>query len=324
MAEKYTLQPEKPRSWGVSGVLRVKYSEDFLEAVIRSHVDLLDELVIVHAETNDQTLDIIRRCQDDHPDKIRLHAYPHPVAGIGSSRHAQLDDSHPESIASYYNWAFSKASFQVATKVDDDHLPVTHRFAEAVEKIKRTRPTRFIHTYSGLNVIKTQDGLLMPESQMVAGVGDTWFFDIAEDTHFEQHPSFERLTYGKRDFEHLGLLFWHLKFMKEDLGVRNCDVDDDEKPATKIQEKFKGEHLLKLEELQREANERFVMIGRSFKASSLLKGRPLWLCRVIEALLAPIFKWRERLSHINSVQFRSLNLNDPNLERIERMDSHSN
>jgi hypothetical protein len=217
----------RSRPFGISGILRFKYSSQFIEQVVRSFLPFLDELAAVYSESDKQTLAIMDRLFNEFPDKIRIYQYPHRVAGIGNPKHRALSRKDPASIANYYNWAFSKARFSVVTKIDDDHLPILPAFQQAVIRIRKKRPKQFIYTYSGINIFVRNGRLHCPLDQVFVGLGDHWFLDLADDLYFDQDEAYEilRFTGLKRTRLHLGLLYWHLKFEKQDLGALNADAD---------------------------------------------------------------------------------------------------
>lgn len=141
-----TLTRERPV--GVSGVLRCKNCEDFLEMCIDSCIDGLDELIAVYHDCTDRTPEILRQKAAQYPDKIRVFEYRPSVYPI------DLDDEEfekakllpPDSIhtlAGYCNYALSKASYRYAVKIDADQVYFTDRLKHICDAYRSDKKVRF-------------------------------------------------------------------------------------------------------------------------------------------------------------------------------------
>lgn len=112
---------------GLSGILRVRNEEEFVEACIDSCIEALDELIIVYNDCTDSTPDIIERKRSEHPTKIKVYPYEHEIYGTNLSKEKfektlALPDDSPHLLCNYYNFALSKVSYQYAMKIDADQI----------------------------------------------------------------------------------------------------------------------------------------------------------------------------------------------------------
>jgi len=288
--------------FGISGIIRLKNAACCVETVIESFIPFLDEIVAVYADCDDDTPYILERLKQRYPEKLRVYAYPSHVASIFSKEHMEVGRLSPKSIANYYNWAFSKASYSVVTKIDHDHLPMEPAFAEAVSMIRRVKPKHFLYTYSGLNLTKTKQGKFgVPLDQVFVGVGDHWFFDLGEDVYFEHLPLYEDLVFDKaRRRKHLGLLYWHVKRLLPGYRPQVPAAASKAPTAREIEG-------VEWEAFKKAAKRRFFFWGHPVSDSKrrVFEGRAHWLVRLL-LLLPNLKKMRSRLIYINVRQLRML------------------
>lgn len=123
------------RSVGVSGLMRVRNEETYLEASIESVIDALDELIICYHECSDQTPVILERKQKEYPDKIRVFHYtPHIYVRNLTLEEFEyvynLPDDSPHLLSTYYNFTLSKATYRYAVKIDADQIYFKSYFAK--------------------------------------------------------------------------------------------------------------------------------------------------------------------------------------------------
>lgn len=64
---------------GLSGILRVRNEEEFVEACIDSCIEALDELIIVYNDCTDATPDIIEQKRIEYPEKIKIYPYEYEI-----------------------------------------------------------------------------------------------------------------------------------------------------------------------------------------------------------------------------------------------------
>jgi hypothetical protein len=80
--------------------------------------------------------------------------------------------------------------------------------------------------FSGLNLFPGPDGNLgILDSDPVSGGGDIGFFPVTNQTYFAHDRRFERFRRGSLRREFAGFLYWHLKYLKRDMGFGNYELD---------------------------------------------------------------------------------------------------
>lgn len=132
---------------GLSGILRVKNEQEFVEACIDSCIEALDELIIVYNDCTDSTPKIIERKRSEYPTKIKVYPYEYEIYGTNLSKEKfektlALPDDSPHLLCNYYNFALSKASYQFAMKIDADQIYCTEelqRWADLCRHPKQCR-----------------------------------------------------------------------------------------------------------------------------------------------------------------------------------------
>lgn len=127
-------QSEK-RPNGVSGLMRVKDEEEYVEASIDSVIDALDELIICYQKCTDRTPEILERKQREYPDKIKLYyyapkVYSHNLTPEEYAYACSLPGDSPYLLSGYYNYTLSKATYRYAVKIDADQVYFTERMQE--------------------------------------------------------------------------------------------------------------------------------------------------------------------------------------------------
>ncbi len=110
------------RKPGISGFMRFRNEEQFVEMAIESVICCLDELVIVHNGCTDRTPQIIEACRQRHPEQIRIYEYKPAVGLPGSAEHRSQPMDSQHSLVNYYNYALTKTSHKIAIKIDGDEL----------------------------------------------------------------------------------------------------------------------------------------------------------------------------------------------------------
>lgn len=206
---------------GISAFMRIRNGAEFLAATIRSHIEFFDEIVAVYNQCTDQTPAILETLQREFgPDRLRVIHYADRVYPPGSAGHAKTRANSPHSLVNYYNFALAATRFQYATKLDDDHVAIEAATRVVTDALRsgRTAPDRML-CFSGLNLFRQPDGHYgVLAADPISGNGDIGFFRVGTDTFFTHDRRFERFQRGKLRREFAGFLYWHLKYLKSDLG----------------------------------------------------------------------------------------------------------
>ncbi|HEY5081664.1 MAG TPA: hypothetical protein VII91_07055 [Bauldia sp.] len=227
--ETYSFRPDDldiaGRFPGIGAFMRVKNGADFIEATIRSHMPHVDEIVIVHNQCTDATPAILARLGGEFGNRLRAFHYQPKVFAPGSDGHAGEPANSPSSFVNQSNFALARTSFQVAVKIDDDHLAMDGRLAALTARI-RAAAYRLERTlcFSGINLARDEAGRIGAlAAEPFVGAGDHFFFEVTPQTYFIHHPRFEDFQHAKpRVFTDFA--YWHLKFLKPDFGFGNRDL----------------------------------------------------------------------------------------------------
>jgi hypothetical protein len=213
---------------GVSAFMRIRNGADWLEVSIRSHMPFFDEIVAVYNQCTDATPEILLRLQTEFgPGRLRVIHYLDQVHPPGSEGHAQTDPSSPNSLVNYYNFALTSTQYRYATKLDDDHLAITETTQRVTDGLRNgTASPNTMYCFSGLNLFPASDGNLgILDSDPISGGGDIGFFPVTNHTYFVHDRRFERFRRGSLRREFAGYLYWHLKYLKRDMGFGNYELD---------------------------------------------------------------------------------------------------
>ncbi len=228
--QKFKFSPEQlsySRKPGISAFMRIKNGADFLEITIRSHLPYFDEIVACYNDCSDDTAAILQRLANEFPEKLRIFHYIPRVYPVLGKQHQQTSTHSLHSMANYYNFTLAKCRFQIAVKLDDDHLPISCALEAAVSKIRSDLLVgkKRLYSFSGINLAGTVADPQIYLNEAFVGSGDIMFFPIDPRLYFVQGAQFEELNCRavKKIYPkcYLGLLYVHLKHLKPYYGFAN-------------------------------------------------------------------------------------------------------
>jgi len=129
----------------VAGIMRVKNDGMFIEDCIESCIEALDELIVVHNDCTDNSVEEIEKMAAKYPDKIRHYAYPYEVWAFNLSKEQfdcvkSLDEDDPHLFSSYSNFALSKVTADYALKIDADQIYFTAKLKEWCDFMRTCEP----------------------------------------------------------------------------------------------------------------------------------------------------------------------------------------
>jgi hypothetical protein len=215
---------------GLSAFMRIRNGAEFLEAAVRSHLPYFDEIVAVYNQCTDATPEILLRLRQAFPHKLRVIHYTDRVFPPGSEGHAATPPDSPQSLVNYYNAALAATAFQVATKLDDDHVAIAETTRALTDRLRRDlaggQAMAHMGCFSGLNLVRgPQRELGILAATPISGAGDIGFFPVRPGTYFVHDRRFERFRRDglPRRFE--GFLYWHLKYLKAEMGFANYELE---------------------------------------------------------------------------------------------------
>ena len=131
----------------VAGIMRVKNDGMFIERCIESCIDALDELIVVHNDCTDNSVEEIEKMREKYPDKIKRYEYPHRVMGVGLTEEEyqfvkDLPEGSPHLLSTYCNFALSKVTTPYALKIDADQVYFTETLKEWCDFIRNCEPQK--------------------------------------------------------------------------------------------------------------------------------------------------------------------------------------
>ena len=214
------------RPEGISAFLRVKNGAEYLEPAIRSHIRHFDEIVVVFNGCTDITPDILARLTDEFGERLRVFEYVPEVYPPGSPNHVNVSPDSPHSLVHYSNFALVQTRYSTVTKLDDDHIALDEPLGEVCREIREHGcRLRDIYCFSGVNLARRPDGSLgVPMADPISGSGDIGFFSPSQATRFRHDARFERFDRGGLSLRFAGFLYWHMKYLKRDMGFANYDL----------------------------------------------------------------------------------------------------
>ena len=138
--KKFDVSIEKwtaPHSHGISGLFRLKNEEQFMEAAVLSHLQWLDQAVLVIQPSEDRTEELAYGLRAKHRDKIKIAHYPFPVHWLHAVQH---ESTAPEDISVFgmvhmTNWGISQCDYSWIAKIEGDviGLATFENIREAVD-----------------------------------------------------------------------------------------------------------------------------------------------------------------------------------------------
>lgn len=228
---------------GISGFMRLKDEELYLDAAIKSHIEHVDELILVFNNCTDSTPEICRKWQNDYPEKVKVFEYTPYVFPLGTVESRTLPPNDPSTLASFYNYALSKTTRKIAIKIDGDHIAIPGVFSKAAQQARELKDNEWL-SLRGANLFEFEGKLfisngynknLLPKAGRSGGNppitgGDHAFFTVAESTWHEmdRREGYEILRLHKiKDvvISYSPVAFLHLKEVKNDKGMKNWELD---------------------------------------------------------------------------------------------------
>lgn len=117
---------------GVSGLMRVRNDAEFIIPCVESCIDALDELIIVYNDCDDNSPQVIEVLQKRYPTKIKAYHYKYKIIAWNLTQEeieGIFSNTIPQenTLAGYYNFTLSKATYRYAMKIDADQIYYSER-----------------------------------------------------------------------------------------------------------------------------------------------------------------------------------------------------
>jgi len=211
----------RPRKPGISAYMRIKNEEQFVRTAILSHIDFYDEIIAVYNDCTDNTEGILTELAQQYPRKLKVHHYPPKVHWAHSAEYAQVAGDSVHGAANYSNYALSKTTRTVATKLDADHLAIPGKLASLTEVIRRdiAAGKRKLYYFSGINLARNSDGKIGVAGHVpFVGNRDHYYHPVGEGFHYKNNKLAEYLAIEDTtlETEYMGIMCFHLKYLKHD------------------------------------------------------------------------------------------------------------
>lgn len=123
----------------VSAVYRVKNAAPFLESAVSSVAPFVSEVIIIDNNSHDETTSIAKKLQQNFAGfcEIKLFSYPQPLAQAGDGYAGTIEKNPEQSLATFYNFCFGKATQDYVMKADAHCIYQPARLLELQDKLKR-------------------------------------------------------------------------------------------------------------------------------------------------------------------------------------------
>jgi len=214
------------RKKGLSMFIRTRNGEDFLEEAIESHIEFLDELVVVYNRCTDGTEKILKKLMKKH-EKIKAFDYVPKVYPPGSKKHIELPPDSKNSLVNYYNFALTRTTKTVVAKLDDDHIGLSKGLDKVTRAIreKNYEIRNEMFCFSGVNLASRNNEIGILKNNPFSGQGDLGFFKVNPETYFVHSPKFEVLNKVLQRKYH-GMAYIHTKYLKKEEGFYVYDLEE--------------------------------------------------------------------------------------------------
>ena len=209
----------KGRSPGVSGYYRLYNEAEFLRASVESHLPFFDELILVHDSTStDNTPEIARTLANTYPEKIKYYYYEPAVYKSRTRAYKILPTNHFASFVNYYNFALSKTTRQIVTKLDGDHIIIESALASVIDRVHSLSFMKnMFFAFVGINLWSYDGRLYVDPMRPITAMGDMGFYVMRpEKRYYTKGRLYERAHFSLdgRQIKCAGILFFHLKYMR--------------------------------------------------------------------------------------------------------------
>ena len=124
---------KKPKEFGFSGCFRLRNESQFMEYAILSHLNWLDEAVLVVQPSDDDTIEKAYRMADEYSE-IEVYEYPFECDWIDTPAFYAKDPHKPGHMVHMSNWAFTKCRYSWIVKVEGDVI-ATSTFTDILDRV---------------------------------------------------------------------------------------------------------------------------------------------------------------------------------------------
>lgn len=253
----------KNRQQGLSAFVRVKDEEQFIFQTLNSHIDLVDEMVIVYNNCSDSSPKIIESFADQYSNKVKVYEYLPEVFPQGAKEFLDLPDDHSQSLVNYYNFSLAMTTKDIVFKLDCDQFAIRKKFQKVYSRIRKDESISCI-SFRGCNLYDTDDGIIHVNGVSPVTYPDRGFFRVKKGIFHRSNGFCEALTFNDCYFPDVKsccdeILYFHLKSMKYDRGVGVWKLNENPNSEYHVREAFyhNGPKLLAAEAFLRKYQQHF-------------------------------------------------------------------
>lgn len=210
------------KTYGISGICRVKNWDDFLEQIVISNLDLCDEIIIVDNNSSDNTKKIAQKLVEKFPTRIQYYVYSFETKKLHTKDFWSQPSNSVYSFAYASNYAISLAKYSWIIKVDDDNLLIQEK-AENLRRLIMNNVKKITWKYINywwVNIMKNADQIWVSAQYPYSWLWDHWMFQLSPYTYFMQWESNEYLVHPYKRYR-FWFLFLHLKLLKKHMWRTN-------------------------------------------------------------------------------------------------------
>lgn len=217
------------RAPGISAIVRAKNEAQFLEQSVTSILPFADDVVLMFNDCTDATPDIVADLAQRHPEQIRAYEYVPHVFPPGSDEQRALPPDHVNSFVFSENFALSRARRRVCFLWDGDQLAIPEAFGKIMRQLRALKtyaaawwfsPHKWGYWYyQGVNLWACDGALYVFKTRPLIGTRrDHGFWTLTPRAKYRYDPRFPILHTRWLWRKRIGVLFYHLKYLKPDHG----------------------------------------------------------------------------------------------------------
>ena len=173
---------KEPKDHGISGLFRLKNEEQFMRAAVESHLQWLDQAVLVVQPSTDRTEEIARELHKEYKSKVKLAFYPFDVHWLHAVQHESTapPDNSVSGMVHMTNWGISQCDYSWISKIEGDVIGLSS--FQAIRDAVDADPKVFRHYGRvGLNIAGENRDMFSFTNPRNAG----W-----DESVFNNHPTF--------------------------------------------------------------------------------------------------------------------------------------
>ena len=180
----------KPKPFGFSGCFRLRNESQFMITAIFSHLDWLDEAVLVVQPSEDKTVELAYHMANADK-RIKVFEYPFECDWINTPGFYAKNPHAPGHMVHMSNWAFTKCRYSWIVKVEGDVI-ATSTFGDVIENVKKQPQNRVYYGRVVLNIAGENCDEISWENPRNGG-WDEAVVPNHPDYHFERQDKWEVL-----------------------------------------------------------------------------------------------------------------------------------